>query len=219
MGYVITSDPSLREERHVNAAGEAERHIDRGLALALPVLVVMSCLPPLLGLLLRGVSPWIPLTAVLLLAISACTFLLQERGLALSLGLSVASVLLGSGCLALLGWAVSILGNAEDQATIDIANGIATALPVFLAILALVTVALSFRALPKARVALGIAWLVAVAAPFVLAFPIFALSGRAGNAGMDVVALFFLPLAAFFIWVFLFIGSLLLWRRQDVVPE
>ena len=200
----------------MNAAREAERHIDRGLALALPVLVVLSCLPPLLGLLLRGISPWIPLAGVLLLAIGVCVFLLKERGLALSLGLSVASVLLGSGCLALLGWAVSILGNAEDQGTSDIANGIATALPVLLAILALVAVVLSFRALPKARVALGIAWLVAVATPFVLAFPIFALSDRAGNAGMDVIALFFLPLAAFFTWVFLFIGSLLLGRRSAV---
>jgi len=90
----------------VNAARGAERHIDRGLALALPVLVVLPCLPPLLGLLLRGISPWIPLAGVLLLAIGVATFLLKERGLALSLGLSVASVLLGSGCLALLGWAV-----------------------------------------------------------------------------------------------------------------
>jgi|GEM_PF-3317821 len=203
----------------MNATGNAERHIDRGLALALPVLVVLSCLPPLLGLLLRGVSPWIPLTGVLVLAIGVCTFLLNDRGLAFSLGISVASVVLGSGCLALLGWAVSILSAAEDQATIDIANGIATALPVLLAILALVAVVLSFRALPKARVALGIAWLVAVVTPFVLSVPIFVLSDRAGNAGMDVVALFFLPLAAFFIWVFLFIGSLLRWRRQDVVPE
>ena len=35
---------------------------------------------------------------------------------------------------------------------------------------------------------------------------------------MDVIALFFLPLAAFFTWVFLFIGSLLLRRRRGVAP-
>lgn len=38
--------------------GVSERHMDRGLALTLPSLVAVSCLVPLVGLLLRPLSSW-----------------------------------------------------------------------------------------------------------------------------------------------------------------
>ena len=192
----------------VDVVRGVERHADRGLALALPSLMAVSCLLPLLGLLLRSLPFWVAPGVVCMAAVGVCTYLLRERGVARAIGLAVVSVLAGAVCLDLVSVGLTILGNSNQSGN-DAANIMGNSIPILLAILDVVAIVLSFRALPAQRRVLGLAWVVAVATPFMLWSPVSALSESAGNAGMDAVGLLTIPLAAYFAWGFLFAGSAL----------
>jgi len=196
-----------------------KRSLTVPVALALPALVAASCLVPLLGLALQDVSQWLGAALAGMLAVGICAAALRERGVGVAASVGFASVVMGSGAFALVLRGLSALGDSQDQAVIDRANSIVTAIPFALAALALFAVGLTIHALPESRVSLGIAWLLAIATPFALFGPVFALSEGAGNAGMDVVALFVMPVAAFLIWpllvVLLLVADARTARRQE----
>jgi hypothetical protein len=191
----------------VRTAGSVERRIDLGLALALPSLVVVSCLAPLLGLVLGSAGSWLAPALVFAAAVGVCTYLLRRRGVGRAFMTAALSVAAGSALLAAVTWGLNTLGGSASQSVNDIANTLTNLIPLLLALLGVVAIVVTFRAVPGRRGVLAVAWLIAVATPFVLAIPVGNLSSLAGNAGMDVVGLFVMPLAAFFAWPFLFLGS------------
>lgn len=186
-----------------------ESRISKGLGLALPVLVVVSCFLPLLGLMLGAAAVWLAPAIIALAAVGASTFLLRERGAGAAIALSAFSVAAGTGMFFAITLGLNALGGSQDQSVIDLASRLVTAIPLVLVVLALLAIVLTTHALPGSRRLLGIAWAIAFATPFALFAPVGELSSRAGNAGMDVIGLFVLPLAAFFVWSFLVVGSLL----------
>jgi len=190
----------------MSADGAVEQHVDRGLASALPCLVVVSCLTPLLGLALRSSASWVALGVVLLAAVGVCSFLLRGRGVLRAVGLGTMAVVAGTGCFGLVFSGLEALADSNQSGN-DAASLISAIIPLALAGLAVVAIVLSLRAFPDHRLVLGAAWAVALATPFMLWAPVGALSDAAGNAGMDVVGLVTYPLAAFSVWTFLLAGS------------
>jgi hypothetical protein len=177
-----------------------ERRIDLGLAMALPTLVVTSCLVPLLALALGSARSWLAPVVIGLVAAGACAFLLRNRGVLRASATAMLGVAAGSCLLVMVSWGLNTLGTSQDQSAPNVASAILVAIPVFIVAFGLAALVLALRALPGHRVAVVAAWAVALAAPFALASPIGSLSDRAGNAGMDVIALFVMPLAAVFAW-------------------
>jgi hypothetical protein len=184
--------------------------MSRGLALALPALVAVACFLPLVGLALGAAPWWIAPGVMGLLAIVVSSLLLRDHGLPWSVVLSVLGVAAGTALFLALTWGLSALGSSQDPRVNDLANTLVTVMPLVILVLALAALVVTFRALPSDRLLLGAAWAIALATPFALSVPIGALSDRAGNAGMDVVALFGMPLAAFFIWAFILLGVFLM---------
>ncbi len=193
----------------MNVVRAVESRMSRGLALSLPALVVVSCLLPLLGLTLGTAPSWLAAGVVVLAAIGICSLLLRDHGIGRAVALSMFGVAAGTAVFFTLSWGLNALGTSQDPAVNNLANTIVTVMPLVSAVLGLMALALVYRALPSDRILLGVAWAIAFVTPFALSVPIGALSDQAGNAGMDVVALFVLPPAAFFVWVFILLGVLL----------
>ena len=192
----------------MNVVRAVESRMSRGLALALPALVVVSCLLPLLGLMLGTAPSWLAAGVIVLAAIGICSFLLRDRGMGRAVALSTFGVAAGTALFFAASWGLNALGTSQDPAVNNLANTIVTVMPLVLIALTVLALTVEFRALPSDRVLLGVAWAIAFVTPLALSVPIGALSDRAGNAGMDVVALFVMPLAAFFVWVFILLGVL-----------
>ncbi|PKQ14919.1 MAG: hypothetical protein CVT67_11835 [Actinobacteria bacterium HGW-Actinobacteria-7] len=192
---------------NVNMA--VESRMSRGLALALPSLVVLSCLLPLLGLMLGAAPSWLAAGVVTLAALALCSFLLRDHGVGRAVALSAFGVAAGMVVFLAMTWGINALGASQDPAVNNLANTIVTVVPLVSVVIALVALVVEFRALPSDRILLGVAWAIAFVSPFALSVPIAALSDEAGNAGMDVVALFVMPLAALFVWFFILLGVLL----------
>jgi len=192
-----------------------EGRISRGLALALPSLVVVSLLLPLLGLMLGSAPSWLASGIIMLSAVAVCAIWLGQGGVGRSLVLSTVAVVAGSGLFFATAQGLTALGSSQNDALNNSANGIVTALPLVLVVLAVLAFVLAFRALPANRWLLAGGWAIAIAMPFVLFGPVLSMSSQAGHAGMDVVALFVMPLAAFFVWALLVAGTLLWPPRAD----
>jgi hypothetical protein len=118
-------------------------------------------------------------------------------------------VVAGFGVFFVASQGLSALGNSQNETLNNSANWIVMGVPVLLVVLAVLTFVLAFRALPADRWWLVGGWAIAIATPFVLWAPVLSMSSQAGHAGMDLVALFVMPLAAFFVWAFLLAGVLL----------
>jgi hypothetical protein len=186
-----------------------ESRMSRGLALALPTLVVASCFLPLVGLMLGSAPSWLAAGLVVLAGIGICSFLLRDHGIGRAILLSMFGFAAGTAVFFALSWVLNALGASQDPVVNNLANTIVTVMPLVLIVLTLLALLLEFRSLPSDRIVLGVAWAIAFVTPFALSVPIGALSDRAGNAGMDVVALFVMPLAAFLVWGFILLGVLL----------
>jgi drug/metabolite transporter superfamily protein YnfA len=182
--------------------------MSRGLALALPALVVVSCFLPLAGLLLGTAPSWLAAGIVIVAAIGICSTLLRDQGIGRAIALSVFGVTAGTAVFLAFAWGLNALGSSQNPAVNDLANTIVTLIPLVLMVFALAGLVVEFRALPSDRILLGVAWATALVVPFALSVPIAALSDQAGNAGMDVIALFVMPFAALLAWVFILVGVL-----------
>lgn len=192
----------------VNLVRAVDGRMSRGLALALPALVALSCLLPLLGLMLAPAPYWIASGVVGLIAICICSYLLRGKGIGRAIAVSTFGTAAGVATFAAFLWGVNALGTSQSPALNDLANRIVSVMPLVVTVLALGAITLQFRALPSDRIMLGVAWAIAFVTPFALAVPIGALSDEAGNAGMDVLALFVMPVAAFLVWAFILLGLL-----------
>ncbi|MDO8949397.1 MAG: hypothetical protein Q7V61_02605 [Actinomycetota bacterium] len=207
----------------MNVIRAVESRMNRGLALALPALVVVSCFLPLLGLMLGAAPSWLAAGIVVLAALGICSFLLLDHGISQAVVISTLGIAAGTAVFFAFAWGINALGASQDPAVNNLANTIITVLPLVLVVVALLTLVVEFRALPSDRILLGVAWAIAFATPFALSVPIGVLSDRAGNAGMDVVALFVMPLAAVLVWVFILLGVLLspegVTKRSEVLVD
>ena len=192
----------------MNVVRVVASRMSRGLALALPALVALSCFVPLIGLMLSSAPSWLAAGIVALAATGICSLLLRDHGIGRAVALSTFGVVAGTVAFAGFSRGINALGTSQNPAFNDLANRIITVMPLVLALFALLAFVVGLRALPADRVVLATAWAIAFVTPFALSVPIGALSDQAGNAGMDVLALFVMPFAAFLVWAFLLLGVL-----------
>lgn len=180
--------------------------VDRRVAFALPWVVIVTCLmlpvalayevvfmpPPSTGVPLSTWVGVVPGTAAMILVLAWAH---RARGLASGVLVGMGSVALGFGTIAGTSW---LLQRSDGGAFAGIA--VVFLIPGAAILLALAAVALSWRATASDRRKIALAWVLALVAPFALGPLVGWLSDKAGNAQMDLIALFILPFVAVVIW-------------------
>ncbi|HET6352357.1 MAG TPA: hypothetical protein VFG89_09550 [Coriobacteriia bacterium] len=198
--------------------------IDASLALAMPVLVLISLFWLTINVALESLAPpasisdstrlgWVSAA----LAILAAFYLLVSifRTLPWAPRVVIPAAALGVVTLGLWGYA-SMLSDMK----------LASALLFAPVVIAIVLGVIAFRisshafdtANPFSMAAISLTWGAAFIAPFALIPLIWWLSGEAGNAGMDVIGLFFAPMLGVVVWWIAMLLAQLVKPMAEVEP-
>jgi hypothetical protein len=185
------------------SAGIGRITVSEGLAFALPALVIAVCALLPVGLVLEvlsqrvsafafarsPVSSWISMAGMAVAAAAIIVWAMRDRPRRAAFTVAAAGVVGGVLSFA----ALFVLVRTEVPYIIVL-------VPLLALVLAVLAAVVSFRAAGAVRGRLAIAWAVGIITPFALGSPVMWLSDKAGNAGMDAIALIVLPLLGLAVW-------------------